>query len=70
MSATMLKTENKTEISEGISEYQELQEYYVIKNQEADLVKYDIRFKSYFKTIYINSFHFNLRKTYVMSNNK
>ena len=50
MSATMLKTENKTEISEGISEYQELQEYYVIKNQEADLVKYDIRFKSYFKT--------------------
>ena len=46
---------------------EEVKEFYAIKDQEQVMEKYDVRIVTYFKTLYLNSFHFNLRKTYVMS---
>ena len=64
------KTVEKVNNSEDISAEHKLQEYYAIKEQEKTLERYDIRVLSYLKTLYINTFHFNLRKTYVMDVDK
>ena len=65
-----LKPAIKTETPDTDDLFQNLDEYYSIREQEKTLEQYDARIMSYFKTIYINSFHFNIRRAYVQSTGK